>query len=209
MSTHPSTYTHLNTENQYNNGISASSNNVRKRLSLMDPTTQIRFLVDTGADISILPKSTVSTCKQSSHLFLLAANNTRMATYGTHRLTLTLGLNRELVWDFTLADIDSAIIDADFIYHYNLLVDLRGKRLIDQSTMCSIKCKKIRYKFPSIKVIHIEQPYMDLISQFKNITSIDNQQQINSPTMHHILTKGPPVHAKARQLAPDGKKIRW
>lgn len=202
MSHQPSTFTHLN-NNEHNNGISSSTNRFQKRLSLIDPATQINFLIDTGADISILPKTTVANCTQSSQRFLLAANNTRIATYGIHHLTLTLGLNKELEWDFTLADIDSAIIGADFIHHYNLLVDLRGKRLIDQATMFSIKCRKHWSAFPSIKLIHIEQPYMDLINQFKDITSIDKLQKINSPTTHHILTKGPPVHAKARQLAPD------
>jgi hypothetical protein len=184
-------------------GITASKTRPHKRLTLIDPATQIKFLIDTGADISILPKTATHEANQSTHRYLLAANNTRIATFGNHRLTLTLGLHKNLEWDFTIADVDSAIIGADFLHFYNLLVDIRGQRLIDQTTANAIKCEPSHSSFPTIKLLQIEPTFLDIINQFPNITSLDNKKQVNSTTTHHILTKGPPVHSKARQLPSD------
>lgn len=51
------------------------------RLLIRDPLTQLRFLIDTGADLSALPKSE-TTQQTPDDLFLYAANGTRIETFG-------------------------------------------------------------------------------------------------------------------------------
>lgn len=54
-------------------------------------------------------------------------------TYGSEVKTLAFGLRRAIRWYFTVADVKSAIIGADLLAHYDLLIDLKNKRLIDQN----------------------------------------------------------------------------
>lgn len=191
------------THHPSNLGIASSTSRTHQRLSLVNPATRIKLLIDTGADISILPKTASNEKDKSRQRYLLAANNTRISTYGTRRLTLTLGLPKQLEWEFTIADVDSAIIGADFLHFFGLLVDIRGQRLIEQASACAIKCKPSASTAPSIKILQIEPPFWNIVNQFPNITKLDNKSHITTATTHHILTRGPPVHSKARQLPPD------
>lgn len=54
--------------------------------------------------------------------------------YGTHKFQLNLRLLRWFDWNFTVANVHVAILDADFLSHYNLLVDFQCHQLIDAFT---------------------------------------------------------------------------
>ncbi|GFU86145.1 hypothetical protein TNCV_368031 [Trichonephila clavipes] len=47
--------------------------------------------------------------------------------YGMVRKELNLGLRRPFIWTFIIADVSSPIIGADFLKHFNLLIDLKKK----------------------------------------------------------------------------------
>lgn len=55
----------------------------------------------------------------------MAVNHSEITTYGHSVLKLELDLRREFKWLFIIADI------ADFLINYNLLIDLKNKRLLD------------------------------------------------------------------------------
>lgn len=103
------------------------------RLIILDKTSGIYFLVDTGADVSLIPKRMVPRAQVSS-LKLFAANGTKIDTYGSKILNLNLGLRRTLKWKFCVADIQRPILGADFLSHYAILVDIKNKRLLDSVT---------------------------------------------------------------------------
>ncbi|GFW83949.1 transposon Tf2-9 polyprotein [Trichonephila clavipes] len=63
-----------------------------------------------------------------SNFSLFAANNTKIPAYGMVRKELNLGLRRPFIWTFIIADVSSPIIGADFLKHFNLLIDLKKKR---------------------------------------------------------------------------------
>ncbi|GFU72129.1 hypothetical protein TNCV_3859011 [Trichonephila clavipes] len=63
-----------------------------------------------------------------SNFFLFAANNTKIPAYGMVRKELNLGLRRPFIWTFIIADVSSPIIGADFLKHFNLLIDHMKKR---------------------------------------------------------------------------------
>lgn len=86
-----------------------------RRLSVRDKKTGTRLLVDTGADISVLPKSFAKGKRIPTDIKLYAANGTIMHTYGNQLLELDLGLRRKFVWSFTIADVTMPILDADFL----------------------------------------------------------------------------------------------
>ena len=63
---------------------------------------------------------------------LYAANSTVIITYGQQSATLNIGIRRTIQWPFIIAGIQTAIIGADLIAHYGLLIDLEKKK-IDRS----------------------------------------------------------------------------
>ena len=99
-----------------------------------DKATGLRFLVDTGAEVSVIPSSVSDRNHHKSNLTLQAVNNTSIATYGNRLLTLNIGLRRTFQWVFIIADVKNPIIGADFIRHYSLSVDIDCNRLVDNIT---------------------------------------------------------------------------
>ena len=89
-----------------------------------DRNSGLRSLVDTGAEASvILPARTDH--KLQDDLGLQAVNGTPITTYGRCSSTLDLGLRRTFHWVFTIADIKTLILGADFLRYFSLLVDMR------------------------------------------------------------------------------------
>ena len=104
---------------------------------IKERVTGIHFLVDTGAELSVIPRSLTAGTPQSSPqpgLTLQAINHSPIMTFGNCSITLNIGLRRSFRWMFVIADIKHAILGADFLRHYNLLVDVKHSALIDTLT---------------------------------------------------------------------------
>ena len=97
---------------------------------ITDKLTGHRFLIDTGAEVSVIPPSQ-SDQEHKQDLVLQAANNTSITTYGRRSLTLNLGLGLEFQWIIIVADIKRPILGIDFLRHYALIVDVRQQQLLD------------------------------------------------------------------------------
>ena len=100
-----------------------------KLLYVADKGHKCRYLIDTGAAVSVLPKSCANGISGADSLPLVAANNSTMKTYGNCKRVVDVGLKREYLWTFIVADVQQPIIGADFLIHYNSLVDLRSRCL--------------------------------------------------------------------------------
>ena len=99
-----------------------------KLLYVADKNHKCKYLIDTGAAVSVLPKSCANRISDADCLLpLVAANNTTINTYGNSKRVVDVGLKREYPWTFIVADVKQPIIGADFLIHYNLLVDLRSR----------------------------------------------------------------------------------
>ncbi|GFT99448.1 retrovirus-related Pol polyprotein from transposon 297 [Trichonephila clavipes] len=103
------------------------------RLFLLDLKSGQKFLIDSGSEICVIPPSPTMNKSPQSNLSLFAANNTKIPAYGMVRKELNLGLRRPFIWTFIIADVSSPIIGADFLKHFNLLIDLKKKRHIRPS----------------------------------------------------------------------------
>ena len=82
---------------------------------VQDHTTGLQFLVDTDAEVSIVPHTPTDRLHQQTGPSLQAVNNTTIATYGTRSLTLNLGLRRTFHWIFVIANVRKPILGADFL----------------------------------------------------------------------------------------------
>ncbi|KAK2575352.1 hypothetical protein KPH14_000825 [Odynerus spinipes] len=130
----------------------------QSRLLVADVNTGNRFLVDTGAEVSVIPPPTRQRAT-ASRFKLYAANGTAIDTYGDRLITVNLGLRRPFMWRFIVAKVPKAIIGADFLYRYNLLVDIRNKRLIDNTTRLSQQGRIGRTSITSLSTIDKKCPF--------------------------------------------------
>nr|VZI20414.1 unnamed protein product [Spirometra erinaceieuropaei] len=99
-----------------------------------DTATRRRFLVDNGAQISVVPPTAADRRFPSPGLHLQAANCSPISTFGSLSLTLNIGLRRSFTWIFVIADVPHAILGLDFLTEFDLVVDRRRARLLDRTT---------------------------------------------------------------------------
>ena len=85
-----------------------------------------RFLVDTGAEVSVLPATGLDTRTGQSGPSLKAANGSSIKTYGVHTTKLCFA-SCQYEWKFIIADVARPLLGADFLRANSLLVDLKGK----------------------------------------------------------------------------------
>ena len=174
-----------------------------------DSLTGLRFLVDTGAEISVVPPSAFDRKHRKDSFSLQAVNNTPIATYGTQLHTLNIGLRRKFQWIFIIADVQNPILGADFLRHYSLLVDLKHNRLVDGITQLHIQGISTPISSPSPSLFP-KQPKTDFDAILATYPDIVQPCNTDSPikhnVTHHISTVGPPVHARPRRLSPERLK---
>ena len=66
-----------------------------KLLYVADKHNKCKYLIDTGAAVSVLPKSCANRTTDTGSLPLVAANNTTITTYSTSKRIVDIGLKRE------------------------------------------------------------------------------------------------------------------
>lgn len=183
--------------------VAAASSQDRKqrRLFITDPITRLTFLIDTGADISLIPPADGER-KKAGNLKLFAANGGVIATYGERLLTLELGLRRRLPWRFIIADVSYPIIGADFLAEYGLLPDLKNHVIVDAETLLRGQCGCIDIDHTTICPIDRTSEFSHILSKFPGITCPTTRRRckILHKTTHVIETNRRPVTARARRL---------
>ncbi|GFX47368.1 retrovirus-related Pol polyprotein from transposon opus [Trichonephila clavipes] len=175
------------------------------RVLLADSSSKITFLINTGADISVI-QNLSRHAKVQQNLTLYAANGTKIPTYGTKRILLDLGSRRQFTWSFVIADVRQPIIGVDFLKYFNFLVDAKHHRVIDTNTKLSSngQLPKIKSVASNLAILVGNTKFDKVLKQYPEL--INPSQPINVDTSnqvyHHIETKGPPVFSKPRRLAP-------
>lgn len=187
-----------------NSTTNANGPNISSRLFVVDKSSGTRFLIDTGADLSVVPQKFCPN-KKSIRSCLFAANGTPIPTFGEALQVLDLGLRRTFKWVFTIAKVSHAIIGADFLRHYDLLVDLKRKRLCDRVTSLEAIAQFTHAREPTLTVVSQQQ---NILREYRDLTSgTPIALKAKHAVVHHIETKGPPVFDKSRRLSPEKLKI--
>lgn len=184
------------------------SNGRSFRLFVRDRKTKMQFLVDSGADVSVLPAKK-HIAGEPSNFKLYAANGSEIPTYGTKLLNLDLGLRRQFEWPFIIANTNKGILGADFLHHFDLLIDLKKKQLIDNKTKLCISANITEVTAAdNLSTIQTITPFTELLKKFPDLTKPTLvPTDIRHEVRHYIsTTSGPPVFGKARRLDPDRLK---
>lgn len=170
---------------------------------LWDQRNKTKFLVDTGAAISIIPPGDQHNHK-ASLIKLQAANGSPIKTYGTRTLTLNIGMRRDFTWTFTQADVKTAILGADFLAHYNLAVHMNTRTLVDNTTNIFVKGTLSRHNTTGISVTTShEREYIDILNEYPDlIQPLTNTDPAKHQTQHHLKTSGQPTFSNPRRLSP-------
>ena len=172
----------------------------KSRLFVKDKNTGLRFLVDSGADVSLIPATHRN--KTVDDFKLYAANGTEIPAYGIKVLNLNLGLRREFKFPFILAKVDKAIIGADFLNKFKLLIDIHNKTLIDGITKLSVRHHITTVSTNDIvSTLDKNSKYIKLLQQYPNLTNPNIPvSKCEHDVKHYITTKGQPIYSKPRQL---------
>lgn len=177
------------------------------RLYVTDQKSCQKFLIDTGADISIIPPSFADKTKGPSAMVLYAANNTIIKTYGNKSLTLDLGFNKKFTYEFIVADVKKPIIGSDFLQHFNLLVDVRNKKVIEpkssEYSIADIIDDEKHFSIYTKNKLKILPSIQRLLSKYNTPQSYQSIKEIKHNTIHRIETTGFPIFTKPRRLPPD------
>ena len=182
-----------------------SAKNTTNAFSVYDENSRCRFLVDTGAYASLFPVShlnTNQTLSQNDVPTLVAANGSKIATFGRKEIMLRFGKS-DYLWNFIIADIQQPLLGADFLANFNLLVDVAGQRLLSTESFTSMPLQPADQM--GITVVH-SGPFSHLFDEFQDVFKTELKQNPNDISKHgiyhHITTTGAPVYSRFRRLPP-------
>ena len=166
----------------------------------------IDFVVDTGADVSILPAN-FKTKAIPIDIQLRAANNTKIKSYGYLQANVTFPqLRRSFEMKFLVADVKSPLLGADFFEKHKLLIDVSGRRLVDSETKFSVSLAQVNSDTTSISVIDSpNHSIIDVVIRNSSVFDITAERPTPSITFS-IETSEIPKPTKAYKLSPEKVK---
>ncbi|XP_033237205.1 uncharacterized protein [Drosophila pseudoobscura] len=162
------------------------------RLHIQDKKTSRIFLIDSGSVGSVIPCTLSQRKLSDDKLKFYAANQTTIRTFGNQDLELDLDLDRSFKWSFVIADVQTAIIGADFLSQFHLLIDIKKQRLTNGTSISLISQDFVS---PNINKTHQGK------DRHTDNCTPDNTNSSDSPSVrHYITTTGVPVADRPRRL---------
>ena len=182
-------------------------------MSLRDELSGRHFLVDSGADVSVFPKSMLSPSAPASSPSgtLVAANGSAIDTYGSRRLSLRFN-KLNAVHPFLLADVPRPILGSDFFSARDLLIDVRNRQLVRLpriSTPLAVLPAVTDTSPLTLSLAGLHTPRANVIEALLDdfpqvlVSSFDSKKSPAHGIRHVVPTIGPPVFARPRRLAGD------
>ena len=174
-------------------------------LFLQDHITGVKYLVDTGASVSMLPGPCSSPGSSSSVPPLETVNGTPIATGGERRLSLTFKSTSPAIftteWDFVVGEVSGPLLGNDFIKANNLCVDPANACV---RNLRSGSCYPAIFSFSSSAAAVLPSNLTELLHQFPAVVADGKPFPPAAHGVEHFLeTSGPPVTARFRRLDAD------
>lgn len=165
---------------------------------IKDNVTNIKYMVDSGAQVSVIPRAYAKTeelRQESTPLY--ATNNTLIHKYGIIRRILTFD-NQEYMAEFNVADVAYPIIGLDFMKFHQIQYTPYLR------TFHSLNTKKTHLLINNIQCK--PQDLEQLLDKHQNLFKEDASKLIDrkSSIEHHIqLDTNRPISQKQYYLAPE------
>ncbi|XP_066965645.1 uncharacterized protein [Macrobrachium rosenbergii] len=176
----------------------------------MDGRSNTEFLVDTRECKLFMPASPYEQLNPTKPINIheSTASGAPLKIYGRRTMKLPF-IGNEYSKTFITADIMLALLGADFLKEYNLLVDVVSKQLIPKTIHTSSPQQKIRQTIltasatPPPEISYLQQEFPDV---FKDGLQHDLTKPAKHNIQHHIKTEGSLFYACFRSLA-SGKLV--
>lgn len=68
-------------------------------------------------------------------------------------MNVNTGVRKAFSWTFLVGHVTEAIIEADFLHHFGLVVDVQSKPLIDQITSLQVRCAEKQANVVGLRAI--------------------------------------------------------
>lgn len=166
-------------------------------------------MIDTGADVSVIPAGFVRPIAKNPSLTLSAANGSLIDVFGSRLLKTNFGLRRDFVHPFYVASVSRPILGADFLHKFGLVVDLRNGKLLDPLSRIESVGKFGNDDSPSPRFFTLDDSkFSSILKDFPSITKELNfhETPVKHNVVHHIHTKGRLPVSRARRLDPTRYK---
>lgn len=170
-------------------------------------------MVDTGADVSVLPRRLVPNASHvtTTDFNLYTATGGKIETYGKKSLLINLGLRRQFRWEFYICNVSHALLGSDFLKHYKLLVDVANNQLIDSTTNLTTLAQQTRLTHSmSIHFIPAVLPknWSAILQKYQTQLTQQALENCANGTEHviEITPNTKPTCCKVRRLPPQRYK---
>ena len=164
-------------------------------LTLHNANTNKSFLIDTGAEVSVVPATDQDRQGATLEKELIAANGSRIRCYGEKKVRLHVG-DRVYEWKFLVADVRRPFIGA------------KNGQLVHPEEMHVTPLQRNRCRSQITGLVFAAtanpSPLAKSFTEFPSVT-VPNFR-IDRPkheVRHTIETRGQPIRAKARPLPPQ------
>jgi hypothetical protein len=179
----------------------------RQTMQLRDSFTGRDYLVDSGAELCVIPANKEDR-KRGEQSSLIAANGSKIPSYGKRELALRFG-SSTFSQEFMVADVAQPILGANFFAKHHLLIDLARSQITQAEDWVQIPASPSHHTSEQLGLHEIRRNiYEELLATYPELLvhTLRSNAEVKHATEHHIETSGPPLHARARRL--DGEKLR-
>lgn len=186
----------------------AVGNTNNHRYYVLDQRSNTKFLIDTGAEVSIIPAQYRDKLNGRRGEQLQGPSGEHIDGYGRRQVNLRLG-HLECTWNFLVAAVTIPILGADFFKHHKLTIDIAGSKVTKANTHESIRlCHTAEIANVTNTPKTVPAEFSKLLNEHSSIAKPDfHLPTVRHGVFLHIPTTGPPVSAKPRRLHPDKMKI--
>lgn len=170
----------------------------------------VKFILDTGATVSILPKSYANGITlHPTGVNITSASGQPITVYGEALLDITLiSLRRVFTWNFVIADTTHPLIGIDFLSHFGLTINCQQNQLCDNTTKSVMQIQRYTENIENIQINNITElpsAARELLKKYKSLTSSHNIQAKSTTNVYHRIETADcqPVYCRRRNLPPE------
>ena len=134
------------------------------------------FLMDSGASLSVFPRPRSSS---DNGVRLLTVDGSPVICSGSRLIPLRFSCgsgSRVYTWNFQVAPVSIPLLGADFLQHFNLLVDIKGRKLVHTDCPEDVVIQASpgpQPAFQSVSFLSTPHAVKNLLKDFHNVLSSD------------------------------------
>lgn len=173
---------------------------------MKDRISSLNFLVDTGADITVIPKKYCQRVDIEVTYPIRAVNGNPIHVYGVKTIQLDINLGKKFIWNAVVADLSTPILGGDFLEHFHILPDLAQKTLVDGKSLTSTQCTVQMSSQQSISLVSIisalDTEVQKILEKYPDLLKPPKYREKPHDTYHYIETTGTPVYQRPYRIPP-------